>query len=106
MCKSDKVIPSGVKYEFEAQAWKYDGPAAWIFVSLPLELSLEIRDLYKHQEEGWGRLQVYASISNITWKTAIWYDKKKNLYLLPLKKDIRLALAIKIDTTYQISIWI
>jgi hypothetical protein len=46
--------------------------AGWHFVSLPIEISTEIRENLKWQEEGWGRLKATAKIGNSEWETAIW----------------------------------
>ena len=78
-----------IKYTFTATIWQYDGPNGWYFVSLPLDISKEIRDNLKWQEEGWGRLKASAEIGFYEWKTAIWYDTKQNTYLLPLKAIVR-----------------
>ena len=46
------MIIKGVKYEFSAEPWQYGAPGGWHFVSLPKELSAEIRANFKHEEEG------------------------------------------------------
>lgn len=76
-------------YKFSAKAWQYEGPAGWVFVSLPLELAKKIRSNFKEEEEGWGRLKATATIGNTKWATAIWFDTKANTYLLPLKAVVR-----------------
>ena len=81
-----------VKYEFSAKPYQYsasDGMCGWTFVSLPKELSIEIRDSFKHLEEGWGRMKVTAKLGASEWQTAIWFDTKQDTYLLPLKAKIR-----------------
>ncbi len=76
-------------YQFSAEVWQHAGPGGWYFVSLPAKLSKEIRDNLKSEEEGWGRMKARASMGNSTWDTAIWFDTKKNTYLLPIKAAIR-----------------
>ena len=78
-----------LKYRFTAKPWRYNGPNGWWFLSLPNELSLEIRSSFKDLEEGWGRLPATAVIGSVEWKTAIWFDSKQGTYLLPLKADVR-----------------
>ena len=63
--------------------------SGWTFVSLPKELSAEIRDKFKALEEGWGRMKVTAKLGESEWQTAIWFDTKQDTYLLPLKAKIR-----------------
>ena len=76
-------------YTFVAAVWQHDGPGGWYFVTLPQDLSTEIRRLLRAEEEGWGRLKATAVIGKTEWKTAIWFDSKKAAYLLPLKSDVR-----------------
>lgn len=78
-----------IKYEFSAKLWQHTATGGWHFLSLPEEISLEIRNLLRTSEEGWGRLKVTAKIGNTTWETAIWFDTKKNTYLLPIKAALR-----------------
>lgn len=78
-----------IPFKFKATCWRYDGKGAWIFVSIPSELSLEIRELFGKEEQGWGRLAAEAKINNTVWSSAIWFDTKKQVYLLPLKAEIR-----------------
>ncbi len=78
-----------IKYDFSAELWQHSAEGGWYFVSLPIEISKEIRDNLKWQEEGWGRMKVMASIDQLEWSTAIWFDTKANTYLLPVKAEIR-----------------
>jgi hypothetical protein len=56
------------------------------------------------QEEGWGRMKASAKIGELAWDTAIWYDKKRETYLLPVKAEIRKKASITEDTDINISI--
>lgn len=79
-----------ISYQFTAAIWQYAAPqGGWYFVSLPVELSAEIRAHLQWQEEGWGRLKATACINATQWDTAIWFDTKQNTYLLPLKAEVR-----------------
>jgi len=96
----------GIKYGFRSTVWKYSGVAGWHFVSLPETLSKEIREHLKWQEEGWGRIKAAAKIGQSDWETAIWFDTKKNTYLLPVKAEIRKKENLKTGDTKSIEIWI
>ena len=78
-----------IHFEFSGKVWKYTGEAGWYFVSLPKEMSKEIREYLGDFEEGWGRLKSKAKIGATEWETAIWFDTKADTYLLPLKAEIR-----------------
>ena len=95
-----------IKYEFSATSWQYTGQGGWYFVSLPADMSTEIRENLKWQEEGWGRLKITAEIGSSQWKTSIWFDTKRNTYLLPLKADIRRKEKIEIGNNIDVIIWI
>ena len=98
-----------IKYEFSAKAYHSSSPeevCGWIFVSLPKELSIEIRDHFKCMEEGWGRMKVTAILGNSEWQTAIWFDTKQDTYLLPLKAKIKKQENVVLDEALQIIIWV
>lgn len=76
-------------FDISAEVWLYPGKAAWHFVSVPQGESAEIRSLFGHLARGWGSLRVEVKIGQTTWKTSIFPDKKNGVYLLPLKKDVR-----------------
>jgi hypothetical protein len=95
-----------LQWQFTASVWKYNSTKAWHFISLPIEISKEIRENLKWQEEGWGRLKVTAKTGNSEWKTSIWFDNKQNTYLLPVKSEIRIKESIKPDMELTTIIWI
>lgn len=97
---------NGIKYNFIAKPWKYNGPNGWTFISLPKSISKEIRDNFKCEEEGWGRLKVTAKIGKTVWKTAIWFDTKMNTYLLPLKSEVRKKENIEFEKNVTINLWV
>jgi hypothetical protein len=96
----------GVKYEFTASPWQYDAPGGWYFVTVPVTLSEEIRQTFKQEEEGWGRLKAKARIGHSEWKTAIWFDTKRKTYLLPLKASIRKKEKLESGKNYDVAVWI
>lgn len=97
---------NGVQYKFKAKPWQYDGPNGWHFISLPFDTANEIRDNFKWDEEGWGRLKVTAKIGESEWRTAIWFGTKQKTYLLPLKAEIRKMEQIKIGKFLTVNIWV
>ncbi len=94
------------KLHFTAKIWQYNGPNGWYFVSLPQDLSKEIREACKDEEQGWGRLPAKAEIGQTTWETAIWFDTKQNTYLLPLKADVRKKQKLGLDDAVNAVIWV
>lgn len=96
----------GIQYQFTAKPWQHPAPGGWYFVSLPRELAKKIRTHLKPEEEGWGRLGATAKIGSSEWKTAIWFDTKKNTYLLPLKAEIRKKENITTGKFIETVLWI
>ena len=98
-----------VKYEFSAKTYQCSASAemcGWTFVSLPKELSAEIRENFKYLEEGWGRMKVTAKLGSSEWQTSIWFDTKQDAYLLPLKSKIRKQENVALDEDVQVVVMI
>jgi len=95
-----------IKYEFSTKIWKHNSAGGWHFVSIPKILSKEIRENFKWQEEGWGRMKVFAQINGLQWETAIWFDTKLDGYLLPIKSEIRKKSNLKINQEIDMNIWL
>lgn len=95
-----------IKYDFSEKTWQHSSPGGWYFVSLPKEISKEIRSVLKSEEEGWGRLKAVAKIGKSEWKTAIWFDSKSKTYLLPLKAEVRKKENIEVEKQIDVVIWL
>jgi len=95
-----------LQYQFSGKVWRYAGAGGWHFISLPEPLSVEIRNLLKAEEEGWGRLPATARIGETTWFTAIWFDSKSQTYLLPVKADIRKKEKIASENPVEVVLWV
>lgn len=102
----ETTLNSKIKYSFSEKIWHHSSTGGWYFISLPKEMSKEIRNLLKSEEEGWGRLKAIAKIGKSYWKTSIWFDSKSETYLLPLKTEIRKMENIKIEMQIDLIIWI
>jgi hypothetical protein len=73
---------------FAAELWLYDGDSGWHFVSVPLELSRQVREESDHVRRGFGSLKVRATIGGSTWETSV-FPSSTGSYLLPVKKPVR-----------------
>ena len=76
-------------HTFDAELWLYDGEAAWTFVTLPPELSDDIRAQTDGRRRGFGSVRVQVTVGATTWSTSVFPDAKRGAYLLPVKKDVR-----------------
>ena len=97
-----------VRYDFSARLWRAPGAAGWHFVALPADLSAQIRTLAGAMMNAFGSLRVKVNIEDATWKTSLFYDTKRNAFLLPVKADVRrkakIAANAEIDVSVEIEI--
>ncbi|MEQ8624603.1 MAG: DUF1905 domain-containing protein [Vicingaceae bacterium] len=93
-----------INYHFSNKIWRHHLAGGWYFISLPSNLSKEIRQQLQWQEEGWGRMKATAQVNWSSWDTAIWFDKKHNTYLLPLKADIRKKAGLQLGDRVEVTI--
>ena len=100
------MSPKGIRYSFKASPWQHTGPGGWHFVSLPAALSKRIRKNLQQEEEGWGRLRTTVKIGQTEWRTAIWFDTKRETYLLPLKVEIRKKEMIAPQQEVTVILWL
>ena len=95
-----------IKYQFNTHMWRHNAPGGWHFISIPMDISKEIRQNLQWQEEGWGRMKATAMIGETRWESAIWFDTKMDCYLLPIKAEIRKRTQIELGQDTKMSIWV
>jgi Domain of unknown function (DUF1905) len=78
---------------FDAELWIWETRRAdtWVFVSLPVGVSEEIRDLAAGRLRGFGSLRVRAAVGGSRWTTSIFPDSPRHCYRLGIKSAIRRA---------------
>lgn len=74
---------------FDAELWRWEGEAAWHFVTLPPELADDIAARTEGRRKGFGSVRVSVRIGATTWKTSIFPDARSGSFVLPLKQDVR-----------------
>ena len=74
-------------FKIKEKIWIYNGPAAWHFITIDKETSKKIKQI-PILKRGWGSVPVNVTIGKTSWKTSIFPDKD-DVYLLPIKKEIR-----------------
>jgi len=92
--------------EFEAQLWIWEARRddSWTFVALPADASEEIRELTAGLERGFGSVRVRVRTGLSTWTTSIFPDKKRQAYVLPIKRAIRQAQSLEAGDTVRLEI--
>ncbi len=76
-------------FSFSGKIWKYFGKSAWYFISLPKDISTEIKVNHKYKIRGYGSIKIEILINQKKWKSSLFYSKEYETYLLPLKLQIR-----------------
>jgi hypothetical protein len=67
--------------------WPGDG-ATWHFVTIPAELSGEIRAHAFGSPRGFGSVRVVARLHDVIWRTSV-FPMKSGGYILPVKAEVR-----------------
>jgi hypothetical protein len=71
------------------QLWLWSGEnGSWHFVTVPEELSGEIRAHSMASLRGFGSVKVEVRINDVCWRTSV-FPMKSGAYLLPVKADVR-----------------
>ena len=69
--------------------WLWSGEGgSWHFITVPEELSGEIRAQSLAHRGGFGSVRVEATIKGATWRTSV-FPQKSGSYILPVKAEIR-----------------
>ena len=76
--------------------------AGWHFVSIPQDISEDIKNHFGGMKRGWGSLPVMVTVGTTNWKTSIFPDKKAGGYLLPLKAQMRKKEGIVADDKIEL----
>lgn len=78
-------------YDFKTKLWKWQSETAtaWYFLSLPDDISAEIKFFCPRKGPGFGSLRVEATIGKTRWRTSLFPSKEQGVYLLPIKAVVR-----------------
>lgn len=61
---------------------------SWTFVDVPAELSEDIRTSAPVPPRGFGSVRVEVRVGTTTWRTSLFPDKAKGVYVLPVKRAV------------------
>lgn len=92
-------------HTFVSPLWEWPTTAAsWFFVNLSAEASEIIRDMPRETRAGFGSVRVQVTIGATTWRTSIFPDSKAGVYILPVKKAVRLAEGVDVGDTVKVTV--
>jgi hypothetical protein len=96
-----------LEYSFTGEVWLWQAEkAAWHFVALPSEMSEDIKAFTKHLTRGFKSVKVEARIGETSWKTSIFPSKDRDAYILPIKKSVRVAEDVGVNSVVSVALTI
>lgn len=101
-----RAILAFVVIEFDAELWLWDARKedSWTFVSLPMEVSEDIRELVGGARRGFGSVRVRVVVGATTWSTSIFPDSGQGCYVLPVKRAVRKAESLEVGDVVQVNV--
>ncbi|MFB9928527.1 DUF1905 domain-containing protein [Amycolatopsis halotolerans] len=93
-----------MEVHFDAELWIWDARRTdtWTFVSLPGDVSDEIREL-GGPRRGFGSMRVLVRVGATTWRTSIFPDSERG-YVLPVKRAVRKAESLDPGDIAQVTV--
>ena len=90
-------------YTFSAELWLARAEAAWVFLSVPPEISDDIEEMAS-TKVGFGSVPVSVTIGTTTWRTSVFPDSGRGAYILPVKKAVRTAESIGVGDEVAVTL--
>jgi hypothetical protein len=91
-------------HTFTTELWHPESMAKWVFVTVPKELSEDIREVPRPFRRGFGSIRVQVTIGATTWSTSIFPDADTGCYVLPVKKAVRDAEGVDLGDEVEVSL--
>jgi hypothetical protein len=82
--------------------FEWRGPAPFLFVAIPEDVSNDIKALSRLVSYGWGVIPVTARLGETTWTTSLF--PKKGQYLIPIKVIVQKAEQVTAGDTVTIEV--
>ena len=99
------MLQDDLTLEFTAPLWRWDARREfWTFVSLPAEVTDEVRDLAADLPRGFGAVRVLARVGTAQWRTSVFPQESTGPSVLPIKRSVRTANAL--DLGAPVPVWL
>ena len=93
-----------MEYTFSAELWQYDGEAPWCFVTLPAELSEDIRVEHGPSATSIGSIKVMVTIGAARWATRLFRVRSHRSYVLPIEKAVGTAEGLEVGSPVEVRV--
>ncbi len=78
-----------MQFQFTNPLWHWRGPSPFYFITVPADISADIKELSRDLTYGWGMIPVHARIGATNFTTSLF--EKDGGYVLPIKNVVRLG---------------
>lgn len=89
---------------FQGKVYRWAANEAFFLVSVPKDLSDEIKEISEGLTKGFGSLKVEATIGKTVWRTSIFPDSKSGQFDLPLKAAVRKANGLEVGSNASVEL--
>ncbi len=86
--------------EFSGEVIEWRGPAPFLFVPVPDDLSAEIKAISQHVTYGWGVIPVMATIGETEFATSLF--PRKGVYLVPVKVAVQRSEGVELGDVLSV----
>ena len=95
-----------MRFSFDAELWVWEARRddSWVFVTLPADVSAEIRDRTGGTRRGFGSVRVQVVVGGSSWRTSVFPDSASGCYVLPLKRPVRRAESLDVGDVATVSV--
>lgn len=86
------MLQDDLTLEFVAPLWRWEARRElWTFVSLPADVTAEIRELAGDLPRGFGAVRAHVRVGTEQWWTSVFPQDADGVYVLPIRKRVREA---------------
>lgn len=96
----------GGPVHFSAELWASESDVAWCFVTVPVELSDTIEFIVagRGSRRGFGSVKVEVTVGSTSWRTSLFPDKGRGAFVLPMKRAVRDAEALRVGEDVAVAL--
>jgi hypothetical protein len=88
--------------EFSGPIWFWRGPAPWYFVTVPTNMSRDLKAISGFVTYGWGVIPALVRIGASEWRTSLF--PKDGHYIVPIKAGVRRA--ENLEAGDEVAVWL
>lgn len=88
--------------EFLGEAISWRGPAPFVFVPVPSELSADIKMISSRATYGWGVIPVEVQVGETRFRTSLF--PKGEVYLVPIKLVVQKAEGVRVGDEVSVKL--